>query len=70
MTSQDITAVAGIRLPRLVEVLQLARTGCQHGYEPALTDVEAGHTGGPRCGDRTWSAERGTAGAEVGGDES
>lgn len=63
-------SVAWTRLPRLAEVVPLARACCQQVYAPVLPDVETGHTGGPRWGGRTWIAGRGTAGAEVGGEGS
>jgi hypothetical protein len=62
------TSVACIRLPHLVQVVQLACTGCRHVYEPGLTNSETGHTGGPRCGGWTWIAELGAARAKAGGD--
>jgi hypothetical protein len=36
------TSVAGTRPPRLVEVVQLACTRCQHFYEPDLADELGG----------------------------
>lgn len=41
------TSIACTCLP---QVVQLARTGCQHVYEPDLANPETGHTGCSRCG--------------------
>jgi ribosomal protein S27AE len=48
-------------------VVKLARTACQHVYQPDLTDFESGNTGCPRCGGWTWIAQLDTATAGGGG---
>ncbi|MGH3866238.1 MAG: hypothetical protein ACRDQ4_08930 [Pseudonocardiaceae bacterium] len=62
MTSHPSTGPGLLESPRVpVAVVELACTGCQRVYTPAVADFRAGTTGCPHCGGWTWIAQLTTA---------